>query len=132
MVSVLVAKAFIPNPDNLPIACHIKEDLDENWALYNWVDNLFWGTYQDNTRDMWNKWRANNLYQLSHPNKWILWKDNWNSKKINQYEKDWIFIKEWDSWRDVERELWINSWNISACCRWRLKSAWWFKWEFKI
>lgn len=42
----LVAQAFIPNPENLPIVMH----LDDN-TKNNRVDNLRWGTYRDNTHD---------------------------------------------------------------------------------
>lgn len=42
-IHILVAKAFIPNPDNLPCVNH----KDEN-KLNNHVDNLEWCTYQYN------------------------------------------------------------------------------------
>lgn len=135
IVSRLVAIEFIPNPLNLPIVCHKDETLDENWALYNWVDNLYWGTYKDNAMDRDRKWRSNNHFVLNHPkpNKWKLWKDNPNSKPINQYTKDWIFVKTWDSARCVTRELWINYTNICTQCKWRRLNqlVWWFKWSFK-
>lgn len=46
LVHRLVAQAFIPNPDNLPFACH-KDDDPSN----NCVENLFWGTQLDNMQD---------------------------------------------------------------------------------
>lgn len=46
LVSRLVAIAFIPNPDNLPLVRH----LDDN-PLNNHVDNLAWGTQTDNMQD---------------------------------------------------------------------------------
>lgn len=42
----LVALAYIPNPNNLPVVCHI----DDN-PLNNKVSNLKWGTHKDNTQD---------------------------------------------------------------------------------
>lgn len=48
----LVAKAFIPNPNNLPNVCH-KDDNPKN----NKVSNLFWGTHQDNINDKMKKGR---------------------------------------------------------------------------
>lgn len=42
----LVAKAFIPNPDNLPLVLH--EDGDKT---NNRVTNLRWGSYSDNAYD---------------------------------------------------------------------------------
>lgn len=46
LVHRLVASAFIPNPNNLPIVRH----LDDN-PKNNRVDNLAWGTQTDNMRD---------------------------------------------------------------------------------
>lgn len=42
----LVAEAFIPNPDNLPIVRHLDDDRSNNC-----VDNLAWGTQKDNYED---------------------------------------------------------------------------------
>ena len=44
-VHILVAKAFIPNPNNYPIVMH----KDDNKANPN-VDNLQWGTVSQNTK----------------------------------------------------------------------------------
>lgn len=134
IVSRLVAIAFIPNPLNLPCVLHKDETLDERWMLYNWEDNLFWGTKKDNSDDKWRKWRANNIFQTDNPRptKWKFWKDNKCSKPVIQYTIVWEFIKEWYSASDVERELWLSQWNISTCCIWKAKTAYWFIWKFKI
>jgi NUMOD4 motif len=42
----LVAKAFVPNPKNLPYALHIKNNRENNAAT-----NLKWGTQLDNHKD---------------------------------------------------------------------------------
>lgn len=42
----MMGQAFIPNPKNLPLIRH-KDDNPSN----NHLDNLEWGTYQDNTQD---------------------------------------------------------------------------------
>lgn len=131
-ISRLVAMNFIPNPDNLKCACHKNETLDENGALYNWVDNLFWGTQKDNLKDMYTKWRAKNHFQFNHPFKGKFWKDHSASKPILQYTKSGEFIRKWDCMSDIQRELWINNQNISACYRWLRKSAWGFIWRYSI
>ena len=50
----LVAQAFLPNPNDLPVVMH-KDDNPSN----NHINNLRWGTYKDNTQDMINKGRDN-------------------------------------------------------------------------
>lgn len=127
----IVAIHFIPNPLNLPYACHKDETLDENGLLYNWEDNLYWGTAKDNAVDCHKKWRANNNCQLNHPLKWKFWKDHYNSKKVLQYSKKMEFIKQWDSTMDIQRELWVHNAHISGCCLWKYKTAWWFIWRYK-
>lgn len=46
LVSRLVAEAFIPNPDNLPIVRHMDDNPSNNHA-----SNLRWGTQKDNMQD---------------------------------------------------------------------------------
>jgi len=130
LVSRLVAIHFIPNPLNLPLVLHIKEDLDQNWFLYNWEKNLWWGTNTDNVNDREKKWRW--IFSNNHPSKGKLWKDHPNSKKVNQYTKDGVFVKQWDSIMDVERWLWIKNSIISQCCKQKywFKSAGGFRWEY--
>jgi hypothetical protein len=131
LVSRLVAIHFIPNPNNLPLVCHKDETLDENWFLYNGMDNLFWWTHKDNMQDMANKWRSS-LHLIGNTfSKWKFWKDHHWSKKVNQYTLWLEFIKEWDSIADVQRNLSINHAHISAVCLWKRKSAWWFIWKYK-
>ena len=42
----IVAEAFIPNPNNLPLVRHLDDNPDNNH-----VDNLAWGTKRDNQKD---------------------------------------------------------------------------------
>lgn len=42
----LMAAAFLPNPDELPLVRHLDDDKDNNT-----LDNLAWGTVSDNQRD---------------------------------------------------------------------------------
>lgn len=42
----LVAKAFLPNPDDLPVVRHLNDVKTDNR-----IENLAWGTHQENTND---------------------------------------------------------------------------------
>lgn len=66
----LVASAFLPNPNNSNLVMH----LDDN-PLNNKVDNLIWGTTQDNTNDKVNKGRqakGETIYQSKLTEKEVL------------------------------------------------------------
>lgn len=47
-INRLVAKAFKPNPNNLPLVMHMDDDRTNNH-----VDNLEWGTYAENNQHCW-------------------------------------------------------------------------------
>lgn len=127
----LVAISFIENKDNLPCVCHISEDKNNKWWLYNWVDNLFWWTHQDNALDMHKKWRWYSYFRWKSIRKWTTWEKNPNSKKVIQLTKDWTFINEYVSITNASNELQIFNSNISECCNGKRKSAWWFLFAFK-
>ena len=46
-INILVATAFLDNPDNLPIVMHMDND-----PINNYVGNLKWGTYSENAQYM--------------------------------------------------------------------------------
>ena len=83
----LVAKAFVPNPNNLPQINH-KDGHPEN----NHSSNLEWC---DNTYNQ----------RYSH------------AIKVNQYSPDGVFIKQWNALSDIEEQLHIPTTNISKCCK---------------
>lgn len=51
----LLAEAFLPNPDNLPVVRHLNDDKRDNR-----LENLAWGEQQDNVNDM--------IKNSGHPN----------------------------------------------------------------
>jgi len=128
IVSRLVGIYFVDNPYNLPFACHKREEL-VNWKLDDSASNIWWWTAEDNARDKIWKWREYTVFRINHPVRWKFWIDHHRSKKILQFSKENIFIKEWDSIADIERELWVS--HIVHCCKWNRKTAWWFIWKYK-
>lgn len=51
------------------------------------------------------------------------------ARKIKQYTKEAIFIKEWDSLADAERGGFHHT-NVSSCCKEKLQSAYGFIWRY--
>ena len=82
----LVAKAFIPNPNNLPCVNH-KDENPEN----NMMENLEWCTTQYNTE-----------YSCG--------------KKILQLDSEGNVVKEWNSLSEASRAFNIEHSVIWGCC----------------
>lgn len=108
-VNILVAQAFIPNPENKPEVNHKDEDKHNNR-----VDNLNWCTREENME--WGTCRERITKSLK--------------KTVTQYTNDGVPIKVWDSATQVEIELGINQSSISKCCKGRRKTAGGYIWRY--
>ncbi len=106
----LVAVAFLPNPNNLPVVNH----KDEN-KLNNMVDNLEWCTHLYNTRYGTGQKRAK--ANRSYP--------------VLQFSIDGTFIKEWIGASEAGRQLHIGFSDICCAARGIYKQAHGFKWKYK-
>lgn len=106
----LVAETFISNPNNYKCVNHI----DGN-KLNNSVNNLEWITNSNNTIHAY----KNNLIDKSK-----------KQKRVNQYDLDGNFIKQWCSMKEAGKELKIHWQNISMCCRKIRNKTKEYRWEY--
>ena len=86
-IHLLVAKAFITNPENLPMVNHIDED-----KVNNHVENLEQCTPQYNAR-----------YS--------------NAKAVDVYTKDGVYIETLNALTDAAAKYNIHITDISRCCK---------------
>jgi len=52
------------------------------------------------------------------------------SRKIRQYTKDGVFVREWDASTDIQRELGYHYTNIIKCCTETIKFSNGFVWLY--
>ena len=100
-VHKLIAKTFIPNPDNLPCIDHINTNRYDNR-----VENLRWVTYSGN--------RCNPLTAKKFINNTSI-KEKLSVGHILQYDLNMNLIREWISPYDVKRELGFDQTIIVDC-----------------
>lgn len=115
----LVGLAFIPNPNDLPQINHI-----DGCKTNPRVDNLEWCTAS------YNQIHANKLGLVTH---WMTGKrgaDCMFSKRINQYDLNGNFIKQWASMSDVQRELNIPVPHLVRVCNGTRKTTRGFIWKY--
>lgn len=120
----LIAKTFIPNPNNKPQVNH----KDENKRNNN-VNNLEWCTCLENIRYGTGIARsANSRKGIKINNRKAI---ESNKKPIFQLDKNGNILKEWSSIADASRALKINDSHISDCCKGKRITCGGFKWRYR-
>lgn len=54
------------------------------------------------------------------------------SKKVNQYTKDGVFIKQWDSATDIKIEMNVCNSEVGKVCKGKVKSAGGYIWKYAL
>ena len=106
----LVAKAFVPNPDNLNEVNHIDEDKDNNRA-----DNLEWCSSS-----------YNHCYGTT-----IERAASKIHRAVCQFDKNDRLIREFVSVTEAAKAVGTSTTQISGCCKGKTKSAKGYRWKYK-
>lgn len=115
-VHKLVAEAFIPNPNNLPIVHHINGNNQDNR-----VENLEWSTVlHNNSEPIARKRKSEGAFKR---------KDN--KKQIIQYAIDGGLIGIYNSTMEAERNTNVDHSTIIRCCENKQKTAGGYIWKYK-
>lgn len=104
----LVAKAFIPNPNNLSQVNHIDENIQNNN-----INNLEWCTHSYNQN-------------FGNRNKKV---QNALGVKINQYDLNGNFIKTFNSINEAQKEC--HTGHINKCLSGKYKKAGNYIWKYE-
>lgn len=129
LIHRLVAEAFLPNDDLFKTSINHKDENKENnfcWIADNGTvdeskSNLEWCT------DAYNINYGTRNERVAEANT-----NNTNtSKVVLQYSLGGVFIKEWKSTREVERQLGFSNGNISRCCNGKRETHKGYIWRFK-
>lgn len=119
-VHSLVAKNFIPNPDNKPCVNHIDGNKENNR-----VDNLEWVTYKENTRHA-IETGLRDPHKNNHPHG----ENTVNSRSVVQYTKDGKYVRTWGCISDAARFINAKPASIVNNAKGRTKSVKGYIWRY--
>ena len=111
IVARIVAKTFIPNPDNLPIVNHKDED-----STNNRVENLEWCTQK---------------YNINYGT-YLARRSKSKSRPVNIYDRDLNLIDTVDSGIIASQKYGVNKSSVSACCNNHIEFVKGYKFQFAI
>ncbi len=115
-VHILVAEAYIPNPNNYPIVMH----LDSNKENKHYT-NLKWGTVSENTKQAYDEGMARNDTS---------WDDS-QSIPVCQFTLNGDYINKYGSVSEASRQIGVTKTTILNQCNHKVKTkprcGFWFR-----
>lgn len=141
----LVAKAFVPNPENNQEVDHINTITTDNRAC-----NLRWCSRKENQNNPLTRqhisescigrtpWDLGKKFTLEHKEhiseslkgKYVL-NSNPNAKAVLQFTRNGEFIKRWDCIQSAANELGIRASHISSCASGRIPTSGGYIWRLE-
>ena len=115
-LNILVAKAFIPNPENKPFVGHLltlPNGLEDKSANEAW--NLAWMTAEENR----------NYGTLNQRMSAI------RSIAVYQYNNEGDLLKIWSSFAQIEKDGEFDSRTVCKCCKNKLKTYKGYIWSYE-
>ena len=116
LVHCIVARTFIPNPENKTQVNHIDGNKQNNY-----VDNLEWCTQSENMR------HALKTGLKIMPKG----KDVYNARVVYQYDKNNNLIKRWECMSTASQTLKISQRDIVRVCKGKRKTCGGYIWKYE-
>lgn len=130
----LVAKAFIPNPRNLPCVNHINETKTDNRAInLEFCTVKYNSNYGNAKKNMIDSRRKNNNQEEINRKIKETKKKNQSiscEKPVAQYTMNGTFIARYESATDAERKTGISRGGIQRCCVGKYSQAKGYIWRY--